>query len=73
MTVMHLAGDVPALVARLQQAREACARFKPVHSPMTPAESAQRARIIETVVRTRKLLRWLQGSSDDPVCTARFP
>lgn len=54
-----------AAVGTLQRAREACANLKPLSHPMSPEELAQRARIIETVIRTRKLLQTLQGRADD--------
>lgn len=64
MSVKLADGDVIAAVKGLQHARGVCAHFRPAHSPLTPIESAQRARIIETVVRTRKLLRWLQACGE---------
>lgn len=65
MTVKNAASDVLVAVNVLQHARRACADLKPLGSPMTPAELEQRAQIIDTVVRTRKLLQLLQGRADD--------
>lgn len=65
MTVKNAVGDVLAAVNVLQHAREACANLKPLGSRMTAAELEQRARIIDTVVRTRRLLRLLQGPVDE--------
>jgi len=65
MTVKNAAGDVLAAVNVLQHARQACAGLKPLGSPLTQAELEQRAQIIDTVVRTRKLLQVLQGRADD--------
>jgi len=59
------ATDVLAAVKLLQQAREACADLKPTGRELTPEELAQRAKIIETVIRTRKLLKLLQGRADE--------
>lgn len=65
MTVKNAASDVLAAVNVLQHARRACADLKPLGSPMTPTELEQRAQIIDTVVRTRKLLQLLQGRAED--------
>jgi hypothetical protein len=65
MTVKNAASDVLAAVNVLQHARRACADLKPLGSPMTVAELEQRAQIIDTVVRTRKLLQLLQGRAGD--------
>jgi hypothetical protein len=65
MTVKNAAGDVLAAVNVLQHARKACAELKPLGSPLTQAELEQRAQIIDTVVRTRRLLQLLQRRADD--------
>ena len=65
MTAKNAASDVLVAVNVLQHAREACANLKPLGSRMTTAELEQRARIIDTVVRTRRLLRLLQGPADE--------
>ena len=71
MTVKNAAGDVLAAVNVLQHAREACADLKPLGSTMTSAELEQRARIIDTVVRTRRLLQLLQQQCTDVPGAAR--
>jgi hypothetical protein len=65
MQAKKAATDVLAAVKVLQHAREACANLKPLSHPMTPEELAQRAKMIETVIRTRKLLQAIQGRADD--------
>ena len=65
MQAKKAATDVLAAVQVLQHAREACANLKPLSHPMTPEELAQRAKMIETVIRTRKLLQMIQGRADD--------
>ncbi len=65
MTANNAASDVLVAVNVLQHARRACADFNPLGSPMTPSELEQRERIIDTVVRTRRLLRSLQGLADE--------
>lgn len=52
--------EVLAAVRQLQETRASCAALKPVYARLSEVELAQRARIIETVVRTRNLLRSLQ-------------
>ena len=71
MSAKNAAGDLLAAVNLLQHAREACADLKPLASPMTPAELEQRARIIDTVVRTRRLLQMLQQQRTDVPEAAR--
>ena len=65
MTTNDTAPDVLAAVGRLQHARAACAGLKPAGFPMTAQEHAQRAALIATVVRTRRLLHALQQRIDD--------
>jgi hypothetical protein len=65
MTANNTAPDVLAAVGMLQHARAACAGLKPAGFPMTAQELEQRATIIATVVRTRRLLRALQSRPDD--------
>ena len=65
MTAKTPANDVLAAVGMLQHARAACAELKPTGFPMTAHELEQRATIIATVVRTRRLLRALQSRQDD--------
>ncbi|RYD15258.1 MAG: hypothetical protein EOP90_09990 [Lysobacteraceae bacterium] len=64
MTANNAASDVLVAVNLLQHARKACADFRPLGSPMTPMELEQRERIIDTVVRTRRLLQSLQANAD---------
>jgi len=59
------AQDVLAAVEVLQRARAACANLKPLGMELSPEELAQRARIIDTVIRTRALLQTLQARADD--------
>ncbi len=65
MQAKKAATDVLAAVQVLQYAREACANLKPLSHPMTPEELAQRAKMIETIIRTRKLLAALRARADD--------
>jgi hypothetical protein len=66
MTVKNAAVDVLAAVEVLQHARVACATLKPQSYPLSEQERQQRARIIDTVIRTRRLLKQLQARTDDP-------
>ncbi len=65
MTANDTAPDVLAAVGLLQHARAACAGLRPAGFPMTAQEHAQRAALIATVVRTRRLLRALQERADE--------
>ena len=62
--------EVLAAVRQLQQTRASCAALKPAYARLSDLELAQRARIIETVVRTRRLLRSLQTREDELEGTA---
>lgn len=65
MSVKNAAVDVLAAVEVLQHARVACANLKPLGYPLSEQELQQRARIIDTVIRTRQLLKHLQTRTDD--------
>ena len=65
MTAKTSASDVLATVGMLQDARAGCADLKSAGFPMTARALEQRATIIATVVRTRRLLRALQSQPDD--------
>ncbi|WP_306582050.1 hypothetical protein [Dokdonella sp.] len=57
--------EVMAALRRLQATRASCAAIRPVYAKLSAEELAQRARIIDTVVRTRNLLRSLQTRDDE--------
>lgn len=65
MNTKNAAVDVLAAVEVLQHARAACANLKPLSYPLSGLELQQRAQIIDTVIRTRRLLKHLQTRSDD--------
>jgi hypothetical protein len=65
MEAKKAATDVLAAVQVMEHARKACAHLKPLDTPMSEAELLERARMIETVVRTRKLLQRIQNRADD--------
>jgi hypothetical protein len=65
MTVKNAAVDVLAAVEVLQHARVACSNLRPLGYPLSEQELEQRARIIDTVIRTRRLLKQLQTRTDD--------
>lgn len=65
MTVKNTTVDVLAAVEVLQQARAACANLKPRGCPMSAQELEQRAKIIDMVICTRRLLKQLQTHADD--------
>ncbi|RYD14033.1 MAG: hypothetical protein EOP90_15380 [Lysobacteraceae bacterium] len=64
MEARKAATDVLAAVNVLEHARKACSNLKPLDAPMSDAELIERARIIDTVVRTRKLLARIQDRAD---------
>jgi hypothetical protein len=73
MTVKNAAVDVLAAVEVLQHARVACSTLKPLNYPLSKQEREQRAQIIDTVIRTRRLLKQLQARTDDTCdATMRF-
>lgn len=57
--------EVLVAVRRLQESRASCVVLKPSYARLSQDELAQRARIIDTVVRTRKLLQSLQTREDE--------
>ncbi len=57
--------EVLVAVRRLQDSRASYAVLKPTYARLSQDELAQRARIIDTVVRTRKLLQSLQTREDE--------
>jgi hypothetical protein len=65
MEAKNAATDVLAAVQVMEHARKACAHLKPLDTPMSEAELLERARMIDTVVRTRKLLQRIQNRADD--------
>lgn len=65
METRKAATDVLAAVHVLEHARKACANLKPLDAPMSEAELVERARMIDTVVRTRKLLARIQDRADN--------
>ena len=65
MEARKAATDVLAAVNVLEHARKACSNLNPLDAPMSEAELLERARIIDTVVRTRKLLARIQDRADN--------
>lgn len=65
MEARKAATDVLAAVNMLEHARKTCSNLKPLDAPMSEAELLERARIIDTVVRTRKLLARIQDRADN--------
>jgi hypothetical protein len=65
MEAKKAASDVLAAVQVMEHARKACANLKPLDTPMSEDELRERARMIDTVVRTRKLLQLIQNRADD--------
>lgn len=65
MEAKKAATDVLAAVQVLEHARKACVNLKPLDAPMSEDELRERARMIDTVVRTRKLLQLIQDRADD--------
>jgi hypothetical protein len=65
MEAKKAATDVLAAVQVMEHARKACMNLKPLDAPMSEAELMERARMIDTVVRTRRLLQLIQNRADD--------
>ncbi len=65
MEAKKAATDVLAAVQVMEHARKACVNLKPPDAPMSEAELVERARMIDTVVRTRRLLQLIQNRADN--------
>lgn len=65
MEAKKAATDVLAAVQVMEHARKACVNLKPLDAPMSEAELVERARMIDTVVRTRRLLQLIQNRADN--------
>jgi BMFP domain-containing protein YqiC len=64
MSVKNAASDVMAAVNVMQRARDVSANLRPLDTPMSEHELAQRAAMIAKVIRARSKLQQLRNRAE---------
>jgi BMFP domain-containing protein YqiC len=64
MSVKNAATDIMAAINVLERARDAAAMLRPLTSPMSDLELAQRADMIAKVIRARSKLQQLHNRAE---------